>query len=454
MYSHIYRNILFPFYETVLKGRNTLKYADYLERSQWHSQKKLKEIQWESLQILLKHAYVNVPFYRERFERLGIYPHDIKSPEDMNRLPFLTKQDIRDNQEKLVASNYRNKKIYATATGGSTGAPVHIKLDHRNYEWRQAATKRVYRWADYHDGDKAAFIWGSSVGKKSLRERLKHDVDEWFKRHRIYNSFHFTKEMLPHYLREINAYRPKIIVAYTTPLYNLAKFARENGRRVWSPKAIIIGAEKLFPYQRETIEDVFSCQVFETYGCREVTSIAGECEVHDGMHINMENIYLEVVRGSKTAVAGEAGEIVLTDLTNYCMPLIRYKNEDIGALYERKCACGRGLMLLEKVHGRILDTIQTPDGKLIPGEFFPHLMKEFEEIEKFQVFQEDLDKLCIKIMMREDISKEQFDFMQGEIHKVMGDNVDVDFQFVEDIPVTQTGKFRVVHSNVPIDFGE
>ena len=326
-------------------------------------------------------------------------------------------------------------------------------MDHNNYEWRQAAIKRVYGWAGYSDGEKTVFIWGGSVGKVSFWNECKHQIDEWLKRHKIYNTFYFKEKSMKRYIKDINRYKPKFIIAYTSPLYNFARFIKENNKRVYSPQSIIVAAEKLFNYQRKLIEEVFGCPVFETYGCREVTSIAGECEFHQGMHINMENIYLEIVKDGKSANPGEMGEIVITDLTNYCMPLIRYKNEDVGTLSEKQCPCGRGLILLESVEGRILDVIKTPDGKIVPGEFFPHLFKEFEDIDKFQIIQEDLDNLKVKIVKRDSFSEKDFNLLKKEIFKVMGKGININFLFVDDIPLTKTGKFRVVVSKVPINFG-
>ena len=448
MYAKIYQNILFPFYETILRWRKTLLYLKELEKSQWLSEKQLRKIQLEKLKALLKHAYENVPYYKEIFERLGLQPKDIENFEDFRKFPLLTKQDIRNNQEKLTANNYSKKKVFNTATGGSTGVPLQLKLDHNNYEWRQAAAKRVYGWAGCKDGEKTVFIWGGSVGKVSRIKKLKHSIDEWLKRHKIYNTFYFTKDVMTKCIKEINCYKPKFIIGYTMPLYNFAKFIKENDRKVWSPHSIIVAAEKLFSYQRKLIEEIFGCPVFETYGCREVTSIAGECEEHNGMHINMENIYLEVIKDDKPAEAGEPGEMLITDLTNYCMPLIGYKNEDLGGISNRSCKCGRGLKLLERIEGRLLDTVKTIDGKIVPGEFFPHLMKEFEEIDKFQIVQESLDKLVIKIVKKKNFSNNRLEYIKREVSKVMGNKITTEFNFVNELPLTPSGKFRVVVSQI------
>ena len=452
VYTKFYNSFLFPFYESFLRRRNTLKYFNKLEKSQWLSEEELEDIQWGKLKNLLKHAYDNVPYYRNVFKKIRLNPSDIKNAEDFSKVPFLTKDDIRNNQKTLIAVNYKNKKVYTKVTGGSTGTPLQFKLDHTNYEWRQAGVKRTYGWTGYKDGEKTVYIWGASVVKEPFFKKLKHDWDEKLKRHKIYNTFYFTEEMMKICINDINRFRPRFIIAYTTPLYLLAQFIKDNNKHIFSPRSIIVGAEKLFSYQRKIIKDVFSCPVYETYGCREVTSIAGECDKHKGMHINMENIYLEVINRNKPVASGERGEIVITDLTNYCMPFIRYKNDDIGSLSSKKCGCGRGLKILDKVEGRVLDTIKTSDGRLIPGEFFIYWFMGFDEIKQFQVVQGDLDNLVIKIVSRKDFSKDRIDKLKKIIHDIMGKKLFVDFQFVNEISLTSSGKFRVVVSKVPIEF--
>ncbi len=452
MYTKIYQKMLFPLYEVVLRKRNTLPYLKELEKTQWLSEEELKQMQWNKLKALLAHAYENVPFYKDRFASVGLHNDNIKSLEDFNRIPYLTKDDIRNNHDNLLAVNYKGKKIGKQVTGGSTGTPLHFMLDDNNYRWRTATVKRIYGWSGYGDGEKTIFIWGASVVKQPLLKKIKHDLDEWLKRHKIYNTFYFTEEMMGRCIKEINSYKPAFIVVYTTPIYNFARYIKINNKKIRSPRAIIAAAEKLFPQQRKVIEEVFGCPVFETYGCREVTSIAGECNRHKGMHINMETIYLEVIKEDKPAEPEGTGEIVVTDLTNYAMPFIRYKNDDIGSISNRKCDCGRGLSLLENIEGRILDNIKTRNGRLVPGEFFIYWFMGFDGIKQFQIFQKDLDNLIVKIVKSKDFPQQKLNYLEDVIRRIMGDEISIDFQLVDEIPLTRSGKFRVVVSEVPIDF--
>lgn len=451
MYPKFYEKILFPFYESFLRRRKTLAYLRELKKSQWFPPEAIKKIQWRRLNKLLTYAYENVPYYREKLEAVGLHPRDINRYEDFQRIPLLTKDDIRNNQKKLLSREYRNKKNYKTRTSGSTGMPMELNLDHDTYEKRQAAVKRTYGWAGYCDGEKATFVW-SDVGQDHFIKKVKHYFDEFLKNHRLYRTSNFNGKFLPRYISGINSFKPKFIVSYTSALYFLSQFIEAKNMKIWSPEAIIVAAEKLFTYQRILIKKVFKCPVFETYGCGEVMSIAGECEMHNGMHVNSEMIYLETLKNKQPAQPFEIGEIVVTDLNNYCMPLIRYRNEDIGTLSNEKCGCGRGLPLLQSIEGRVLDTVQTADGRVIVGETFTRLLKQFDEIHRYQVIQEDLENVQIRIVKLKEFSDRKLDYMKKEILKIMGVNIKIDLQFVKDIDLSKTGKFRVVVSKVPINF--
>ena len=176
--------------------------------------------------------------------------------------------------------------------------------------------------------------------------------------------------------------------------------------------------------------------------------IASECERHRGMHISAENLYVEVIKDGREAKPGEVGEVVITDLHNYGMPFIRYKNEDLGRMSVNKCSCGRGLPLLEKIEGRVVDMIKTPNGKILTGLFFPHLMKDFREIEKFQVIQSSLDSLTVKIQSDKDHGAVPINTIRSIIRQCTGKSMRINIEIVDEIPLSPSGKFRVVISHI------
>jgi len=192
---------------------------------------------------------------------------------------------------------------------------------------------------------------------------------------------------------------------------------------------------------------VFGAPVFETYGSREFTFIAGECDRHQGLHVSMENLLVEILDDDgRPTPAGEEGNVVITDLSNYGMPFIRYANGDRAVAGWGTCSCGRGLPLLQKVVGRRLDILETPDGRRIPGEFFPHLMKDFPAVKRFQVVQEQLDRIELRLVVNYPLPQQSRSLLDQEIRKVVGPAVKLSLLTVDDIPLTSAGKLRVVVS--------
>lgn len=415
MYSQIYQKILFPFYESFLRRRNTLKYLQKLEINQWLSKEELLEIQWNDLKKLLKHAYENVTFYTETFREYGITPNDIKDPDDFRKLPAIDKSTIKSNWNKMIAKNIPD--ILTKSTGGSTGEPLHFAYTRDSYEWRMAVTMRGYSWAGYRDGDRVAYLWGVPVGKISHISALKIKIHHLIRNAKYFNIFDLSPSTMEIYFREMKAFKPKHIISYGMGMYYFAKFIHDTEVPTFPVKSIILGAEKVQKDQIQVIESTFNCPVFNTYGCREFMLIASQCECHDGMHVSADNLFVEILQDSKPVADGEIGEVVVTDLHNYGMPFIRYRNGDLAVQGKSLCQCGRGLPLISDVEGRIADVITTTDGKIITGLFFPHLMKEFKEVEHFQVIQESREKLVVKIVQRSNISQNKLENMRSEIQK-------------------------------------
>jgi len=441
-YQQIYENIYFPFFES-LKKRNTYALFEDCVAYQWVHQENLqiKRDQW--LRQLLKHVISNCEYYKKY---AGLC--DLEGDIDITRLPILTKDDIKQNYSLLIASTY-SKRIWTKSTGGSTGQPLQFAYTKESYEWRVAMSKRGYSWAGARPGAKQAYIWGVQLGDvgriQTAKEKLHHFID----RHLYFNCFDFDEQAMARCLAGMNRFKPECVIGYTNPLYNLALFIGDNSKIKFRPQGVICAAEKVHPYQREVIERVFGARVFNTYGSREFMLIAAECEKHEGLHVSAENLIIEIIKDDGTPASdGETGRIIVTDLHNYGMPFIRYEIGDLGVATSKTCSCGRGLPLIADVVGRSLDVIRTPEGKIVPGEFFPHLFKDFPDIARFQVIQDNLDHLIIKLVpidTLDSFSQAKVDF---EIRKIVGPVMKLDYQIVADIPHTATGKFRVTVSNI------
>lgn len=447
-YEPVFRHVLYPVYETGLRRRRTLAYLAEYQRDQWLSPEQIAALQWQRLKRLLDHCQREVPYYRRRWRELGITPADIRSLDDYARLPLLTKADIRDHYDELKADSWRDR-LLTKATGGSTGEPMRFGYTRESNDRRTAVMWRGYDWAGSRMGRRTLFLWGGSVGEPSLAHRFKDRLYNAVFARRVLNSFQMSEANMAQFADAIDRYRPEVIVAYVGPLMRLAQWLIASGRKIWQPHSIIGAAEALHEFQREIIEQAFGCPAFNTYGCREFMLIAAECEQHRGLHVNADHLVVELRQPAGATAHGQSGEVVITDLFNYGMPFVRYANGDRATSSTGRCACGRGLPLLARIDGRVLDAIRTPAGHVLPGEFFPHMLKDVDGLQRFQLVQRQLDRLDLSIVRGKGFDDASLAYIHREVGKVLGDSVALHCHFVDDIPLTPSGKLRVTVSELP-----
>jgi phenylacetate-CoA ligase len=442
MYQWLYRNLLLPTFETGIKRRNTFRYWRELEQSQWQPRLELERVQLAALRRLLDHAFRHCSYYREEWLGRSLDPGRLESLADFARWPVINGGIIHSQRQRMRVPGIQ---LLSKSTGGSSGAPLQFDLDYISNDKRTAAWYRGYSWAGAWPGTKQLYLWGVPLGSRPRWKEWKDALYNRLQRRLVLNTFDLSEDRVPDFLRRLNRYRPDFVVAYTNPLYCFARSLQERGLQPHVPKALIVGAEKLHGFQRKLIESVFSAPVFETYGCREVMLIGAECDRHDGLHLTMENLLVEILddRGRPTP-PGEEGNVVLTDLYNYGMPFIRYANGDRALAGFAACSCGRGLPLLRQVIGRRLDVLHTPDGRRVPGEFFPHLLKDFSAVRQFQVVQEQADCIQLRIVLSEDWRDADRNALNGAVRKVIGPAVRFELQPVSSIPLTPAGKQQVV----------
>ena len=440
LYEPLFRRVLFPAYESGLRRRKTLAYLREYERSQWGAPEETEALQWQKLKGLVRHCWEQVPYYRELWPTLGISgPDDIASPADYARLPVLTKPEIRANFDKLIAPVYRDGLLYKT-TGGSTGEPLRFGYTRESYERRLSIMWRGYGWAGARLGQRTLYLWGTPVGAQKRKDRMYHAA---FNRYML-NAFEMTEERMAEYADAVDRFRPETLVSYVAPIVKLAEWLTANGRRIHRPQRILGAAESLHESQRKIIEQAFGCPAYNTYGCREFMLIAAECEHRGGLHVNADHLKVELSGSADTGPR----DVIVTDLHNYGMPLLRYANGDLATAGAGSCACGRGLPLLASVDGRKLDALRTPDGRFVPGEYIVYAFLYATGVKRYQVVQKRLDAFEIRLVRDRDFDHSTVDLVRAELRKVVGDSVSLDFQFVDEIPLTQTGKLRVTISEL------
>jgi phenylacetate-CoA ligase len=404
------------------------------------------------LEQLLAHCQRSVPYYADIMKQVGDdFEQDPASY--LLRLPILTKKLIRTNLERLKSHDLSQREWEFNTSGGSTGEPVKLIQD-RDYGDRSSALQEFYSsWAGAGIGDPIAYIWGSErdILEGSLGAELKKLIIKSLLRKTYLNAFRMTPEKMNEFINILNTRRPKLIIAYVDSIFELARFAEREKIAIRPQSAIITSAGTLTPFMREKIEGVFQCKVFNRYGSREVSDIAGECAAHRGLHVFPWGCYVEVVDETGNRLpAGTEGNIVVTCLSNFAMPLIRYEIGDRGILSaDSSCPCGRGGQILERILGRNDDIFETKDGTQIEGGYFGFLLYSRPWVWKCQVIQKDYSSILFKIKQSEyDYEPEELTDIIHKTRVIMGEDCRVDFEFVDDIPTSPSGKYRYILSEI------
>jgi len=433
------------------KHNGTLgKRLDWFQNNETKSAAEIEKLRWSLLNRLLRHAEEHVPYYRQLFRKLNIRAAEVSTAEKFAQLPLLTKSDIREQLDSLVAENYDRKTIIRAATGGSTGTPVPFFHDREYERYNTALILRNQLWTGWNYGEPIVKVWGSSFDIR-LQEQVKEKFTNFLKNETTLPAFEMTRESQREWLEKISRIQPTMIIGYTNLLAKLAEFNQQN-RIVGDDlgvQAIVCSAETLFPWQREILQQTFGGRVFNRYGTRELSTIAHECPAGK-LHISEDWLYVEIVDDQGLpAPRGKMGQVVLTGLFNLGMPFIRYAIQDVSAfaLADEPCSCGRNFRTLSQIEGRIGDLIALPQGGHLSGLFFPHLFKEYD-IRNFQVIQPAIDRLEIYIVKGENFGDGTTERIRRTISQYTP-GMQLAFHFVSEIPLTASGKHRPTVSHVP-----
>ncbi len=447
MNKSIVKYFFYPVHE-FLRGRKTLKYFTELEKTQWYSPEQVKELQWKKLKALLKHAYKNVPYYQKCWNKIGLKPKDIKDYSDFQKMPFLTKDDIKKNLTELIARGYE-KKLLRNSTGGSTGEPLFFYTDRVKETYHNAAKLMARRWWGIDIGDREIDLWGSPIDL-SQRDWIRTFKDR-FLNLIVLSAFDLSEKSMHRYIEIIRRFNPKFIYGYATALYRFAQFLNENNIDVKSLKlqAIISTAEMLYEHQRELIQTTFDCPVVNEYGSHDGGLIAYECP-NKRMHIMSDQVYVEYINNNKPVSTGESGEIVITNLVGFGMPFIRYKIGDMGIGKEEVCSCGRGSPIMEDIKGRVADMLVSPSGKAVHAWSVNYILRELQltGMKQFKVTQKTTSKIIVEIIRDSDFDANNVRLIKEKIYKLMEKNIEVEIKFVNEILPGKSGKYRWVVSEV------
>jgi phenylacetate-CoA ligase len=427
-----------------LKGGSVFDILKELEEEQFLPVTQLQELQLNRLNTLLLHATNRSSFYQKRF---GNKPPQLASIVELSELPLLTRDDLQENYKSILVPG--DPTTYTDSSGGSTGNPVNFYHDGRYKEYADALELLFLSWMDILPGDSTAAFWGADrdFADLSFKERLAQRV----KRSLVLNSFDVTESGMCEYLDRLQKIAPDYVIGYASSLALAAEIMVRRGGYSFRPRAVRSSAEMLYPAQRETITRAFGTPVYNFYGSREISHLAAECAEHNGLHIFASGRIVEVCDANGRPVPdGELGYLVVTDLTNFAFPFIRYNIGDMAIKAHKGCPCGRTYPLIKELGGRSTDILFV-GGRHIHGEFFTHLFYGRPEVRQFQVVQETADNLRVKIVPRET------EFDTTEIERLMrrkaGGDVKIQFEFVDRIAPQKSGKYRFTINHITSNKG-
>ena len=445
-----------PAHKWLIRRRARELYLD-LKQTEWLPEDAMGALQLAKLRRLLQHAYVHVPYYRRAMQAAGLRPDDIESLDDLARVPLLSKDDVRKHLHfDLFSDNHVKRDMHRVATSGSTGEPFVTYADRHQLEMRFATTLRAAEWTGWRFGDRQVRLWHQTLGM-SRTQVIRERIDALFMRRLFIPAFEIGESTLDDFVARIRAHRPVLVDGYAESFNFLASYVREGGRAGFSPKAVMSSAQALPDGVRDAIEREFHTTVYDKYGSREFSGIAYQCgESHDH-HVMDESYVVELLVDGRPARPGEVGEVVITDLNNYSVPLIRYRIGDLAVAVDQSvpCACGRAMSRIGRIEGRTLAIVHCGNGVWIPGSLFSHLFKDYEyAVRYFQIVQDRKGGFTLRIVRNTQFTDAALDEILREPRRYVGDatQTEITIEDVDEIPLLKTGKRSPVVSTVAEDF--
>lgn len=444
-----------PLHGWMITGKGVQRAYRELKKTDFCSKEDLLTLQESKLQSIVEYAYENSVFYKNRFDALGLSPKDIKSISDLTKIPLLSKQDVRENlYTGLLVSGLNEKDILKINTSGSTGEPFTIFADRQQLEFRFATTIRSAEWTGWRIGDRQARLWHQTLGM-SKTQALREKIDAIFLRRLFIPAFEVDSKSILKIINRLNRKKPALLDGYAESLNLIASFLNQSKIEIkFQPKAIMSSAQALPDETRMQIERAFKSKVFDKYGSREFSGIAYECTSHEGHHVMEESYIVELLINDRPARPGEIGEVVITDLLNRAVPMIRYRIGDLAVAMDNEvnCDCGRSHMRIGRIEGRTQAIVHCANGTWIPGTFFAHFFKGYEDcVRFFQIHQSQKGEFELKMVKGLGFSLEKFDDLMVDLRKYVGETK-IDVVEVSEIPMVRTGKRSPVVSLIKDDF--
>ena len=449
--NHLIKNRGIIIQDLIRKTR-ILSTTDFLLESQNWTSDQMYLYRLNKLQQLIRHSFNHVPYYTELFNSHGISPLDIKTLEDIKRIPVLTKEAARANQQKLISDDVNYRYTKKGKTGGTTGVPLPIYKDTADRSFTWASYYRWYTWMGIGKEERSVTLWGSrTVLKQSIKQKITDSFTDRIQNNKTICSFNMNKDNLHEVYSQIQNFNPVLIKGYVSAIVFLAEYMQAHHLPPnKNLKALSTTSETLLPMFRDLLQSVFSVPVYDQYGCGEVSAISYECAKHQGLHINEEHVLIESLDENENDVIDKKGRLVVTSLDNFVMPFIRFENGDMATLHSHKCTCGVNSQLMSSIDGRVADTITLKDGSKVHGVFFTDLLHEIgittEMISRFQIYQHKSGAIDFRLETEKVLPENLLRELEVKTLRFLNK---VTILPVEHIPDEENGKFKYIKTELP-----
>jgi len=413
-------------------------YKNFLSKSQFWPEERRQKYVMDNLRRTLIRASEGTAFYREQFRKAGFNPRtDLRSPDDLNRLPLLTKSDVRKNINEIIDHRFERGSVL-THTSGSTGEPLPMRLNEYFMAFDNACLFRHWSWTGYTFGRRMAAL-RTYVPSKASEPLWRYDK---LKNTMYFSAYHLTPANCNEYVDRLLEFRPEFIKAYPSSIAVFAEFAYAYRDKFDFLRGIFTASETLLPGERDRVERTFGKKLYNWYGMTEPALIITECEQHEGMHINWEYGYPEFLPSDD--LAPNEFRLVTTGFHNPVMPFIRYETGDIVRLYDtpRRCPCGRNMPLVHSIVGRKDECIIMDDGRRLPSINFYSLFREFPEILKFQIIQYGRTEILCKVALRPE-AQHSFSLtlkLEDQLRQRIGSKVALNIEYTDKFVTNSDGK--------------
>lgn len=393
---------------------------------------------------LFKFVFANNKFYKKKYTEAGIKENDIKSLDDIVKLPVLTKSEIKKYRNEIETDSIPESECITRTSGGTTGEPIYVKVDFETRYLELYAYYRGMKWMGYQPGDSMVKFFGGSLGGNNS-PTIRNKIKKFISGELFLPAFKLSKENARQFLEIIKNRGNTHIQGYVSSLYTLALYTKELNFKGLKIKRAFTTAEQIFPFQRDFIKEIFNCEVKSFYGCSEVNSVGYQAKENGPYIIPSEICYLENTVHPETNIQNS---FLITALNNKKTPLIRYLNGDSGDLNRLDYKHD----LIENISGRTSDNFIKKDGSLISSILATQTMQVSgltQKVKRYQMIQEDYD--YIKILI------EPFDISLTEEEKThikniylgrIGKEFKIDIIESNEFIISKSGKHRLMINKI------